>query len=277
MQNENSPSYRQMAMWAVLGVAIITAFGIGSFVQNDFSWGIVSVRPAPSITVAGYAEQDEQNQIAYFSAGLNSTNVDKDTAVSEVNSGVAEIIRLLEEFGIPKDDIQTQSVSIYRMERPPFETQAEIMMMAPDQLRATTTPSSDSPGGQDAVWQASNSLEITLREVERAGELADLLASTGATNVYGPSFSLDDREKTEEALLEAAITNAREKAEKIAASSGRRLGKIEHVVEGGSSGPVYPMYARAESAMGMGGGFDSAVEPGTTQVSKSVTVTFTLR
>ncbi len=273
MENETSRFNRQILTWAILGIAIVTAFGVGSFVQNDMSWGIVSVRPVASVTVSGYAEQDEKNQIAYYSAGVNSTNVDKDTAVSEVNTGVAEIIRLLEEFGIPKSDIQTQSVSIYRMERPPFEGDAEIMMIAPDEPRGRTP----STGDKDAVWQASNSLEITLREVDRAGELADLLASTGATNVYGPTFSLDDREKTEEALLEAAIINAREKAEKIAASSGRRLGKIEHVIEGGSSGDVYPMYARAESAMGMGGGFDSAIEPGTTQVAKTVTVTFSLR
>lgn len=268
MENENSRFNRQIVTWAILGVAIVAAFGIGSFVQNDFSWGIVSVRPAASVTVSGYAEQDEQNQIAYFSAGVNATDPDKDTAVAEVNDAMSEIIRQLEEFGIPKEDIQTQNLSIYKMERPPFED--AVLSIAPARPVPGGTESSD-----DAVWQANNSLEITLREVDRAGELADLLASTGATNVYGPRFSLDDREKTEEALLDAAIQNAREKAEKIAVSSGRRLGKVEQVIEGGSSGPVYPMYARAESAMG--GGFDAAVEPGTTQVSKSVTVTFTLR
>lgn len=258
-----------MLAWAILGVAILAAFGLGSFIGSGFNWGVVAVRQAPSITVSGFAEQQEQNQIAYFTVGVDETDPDKNTAVEAVNSEMGSIIEQLKSFGIAEEDIQTQNLSIYKMEPPVFEART---MMAPAQPGASGVAEPSSDG---SVWQANNSLEVTLREVDRAAELADLLASTGATNVYGPRFSLDDRESTEDALLQAAIENAREKAQRIADSSGRRLGKIETVVEGASSGGVYPMFSRMEAADGLGGG--AVVEPGSTQVTKTVTVTFTLR
>jgi len=268
MDTDTSRSQRFLITWALLGVAIVAAFGIGGFVQGGFSWGVVSVRPAPSVTVSGFARQSEQNQIAFYTAGVTATDPDKELVVSQVNSNMADIIAQLESFGIDKADIQTQNLSIYKMERPPFDDAARSLM--PIELPDATNPETE------GVWQANNSLEITLRDVNRASELADLLASTNATNVYGPRFSLDEREQSEQALLDAAIQNAREKAVSIAAASGRQLGSVEQVVEGGSGGGVYPLFARGE-AVGLGGGDGAQLEPGTTEVTKTVTVTFQLQ
>src|SRR3990167_5592344 len=89
------------------------------------------------------------------------------------------------------------------------------------------------------------------------------------------SFNVDNDKsmETQKALLDAAIKDAREKASTIAQSSGRRLGKVVSVNEssmGGSYAPV--MYDRA---MGAGGG--GYVEPGTSNVTQTVTVVFELK
>jgi len=73
---------------------------------------------------------------------------------------------------------------------------------------------------------------------------------------------------TEKTLYESAMTDARERAELIASSSGRKLGKVINVVEGGSNN-YSPVYKALSS--GMGG---AELSPGTSTISKTLTVTF---
>jgi len=212
--------------------------------------------PAATITVTGEAKKDELPQIARFSASVTVTNADKQTAINEVNSSMEKIIKSVKDFGIDTQDIQTQQVSVYQT-----KDNIEIMIYPPR------------PSAKD-VWQASNSISITLRDIAKASDLADLLAASGATNVSGPNYSLDDTTQAQADLLAKAIANAREKAGKIAAASRRKLGEVITVSEG-SSGYPGPLFA--------GGGMmaeksvPTPVEPGTETVYKSVTVTFELK
>jgi uncharacterized protein YggE len=66
--------------------------------------------------------------------------------------------------------------------------------------------------------------------------------------------------------------DAREKATLIAKASGRKLGKVVTVNDGGTVSNIYPMYRSIKAADGMGGGAVS--EPGSATVSKSMTVVF---
>lgn len=219
------------------------------------NWGKISILPASTITVTGEAKQDLTSQIANFSAGVTATNIDKQTAVNEVNSAMEKIIKSVKDFGIDEKDIQTQQVSVYQTK----EDRPEIMIYPPR------------PSGKD-VWQASNSISIKLRNIDQASALTDLLQQSNATNVYGPNYSLDDTTHAQADLLSKAIANAREKAQKIAVASKRKLGKIITVSEGGTvmPGPVFRSMSVAESV-------PTPVEPGSETVYKSVTVTFELK
>lgn len=219
------------------------------------NWGKISILPASTITVTGEAKQDLTSQIANFSAGVTATNIDKQTAVNEVNSAMEKIIKSVKDFGIDEKDIQTQQVSVYQTK----EDRPEIMIYPPR------------PSGKD-VWQASNSISIKLRNIDQASALTDLLQQSNATNVYGPDYSLDDTTQAQADLLSKAIDNAREKAEKIAVASKRKLGKIITVSEGSAimPGPVFRAMSVAESV-------PTPVEPGSETVYKSVTVTFELK
>jgi len=181
-----------------------------------------------SVTVLGSADTQTQNQIASFTAGVSNVNDDKNVAIETVNDQVATLIDSVKAFGIPEGNIQTQNLNIYQQEE-----------LEPGSSRVR-------PG----QWRVSNEINIRLEEIDRASELANLLAESGATNVYGPNF----------------------KAEAIAASTGRSLGKVLNVVEAGSSNGVIPL-ARMD---GFGGG-GTPIAPGSTQVNKTLTVTFELK
>lgn len=224
-------------------IAILTAACL-LIPWEHVNWGKIAILPASTITVTGEAKQDVQNQIARFSAGVTVINPDKQTAINEVNTKMTKIIKAVKDFGINDKDIQTQTVSVNQEEEPVFaKTQ----------------------------WRATNNIDIVLRNIDQASALTDLLQSLQATNVYGPSFSVDDTSETETALLQAAIDDAREKAGIIAKASHRQLGKVLTVTEGGVSlpGPIFRMAAEPASS--------TPVEPGSAQVYQSVTVTFELK
>ena len=225
------------------------------------NWGKLELQNASTITLSGEAKEDVRSQIARFSAGVTAVGDTKEAVTDEVNRKVADIISKVKEFGIPEADIQTQNISVYKQSLQPtgYENPQTEILIYPPQPR------------QQAPWTANNSIGIILRDVDKASALADLLNQTGANQVSGPSFSLDDTSASEAKLLEEAIKDARAKDERVAEASGRKLGKIITVTEGGQSVPIY---RSLEAGVDVS---KTPVEPGSQTVFKTVTVVFELR
>lgn len=233
----------------VIGIVLSSLY---FFPWKGIRWGKIEFLPAETVTVVGTAWTKEKNQIATFSAGVSYVSDNKDEAVSVVNKKVDEIVTSLIKFGIDKSDIKTENLSVYQQEEQYWE-----------EGKQKTRP------GQ---WRVGNSVSIVLRDVDKASSLADILTKSGATNVYGPNFSLEDTKEAEASLLKDAIDDARKKAESIASSFGKKLGEVISVSETGS--PYYPVY---REGLGGSGGGGVPVEPGSVTVSKSVTVVFELK
>jgi len=185
------------------------------------NWGKLELLPGSAITVTGEAKQDLSVQIARFTAAVMAENDDKQTAIDEVNQKMAAIIKAVKDFGILEKDIQTQTIAVNQVDEQPVRLQAI-----------------PAPRTGEKQWQAINSIEVTLRDVDQASALVDLLNTTEATNISGPRFSVDDTQQTETGLLKAAIDNAREKGQVIAKASDRKLGKVLTVIEGGGYVPT---------------------------------------
>jgi uncharacterized protein YggE len=228
---------------------IILLMGLYFVPWKYVTWGRFKVSPADTISVVGEAKTTLKNQKATFSAGVNVVSDNKDTAVSDVNRKVQTIIDAVKIFGVPADDIKTQNLNVYQGEETYYEE--GIQKARPGQ------------------WRVSNTVEITLSDVDRAQALADIITKSGATTMYGPNFSIDDTTDMESELIDQALKNAREKALKVATSTGRKLGKMVNFTEGYQAVPVY----RMEGGGAAGGG---GIEAGTGTVSKTVTVTYEL-
>lgn len=210
-------------------------------------------QPPRTITVVGSAQTQKANEVATFTAGVSAVNDDKQKAVNEVNTKVTDLIQAVKKFGVAAGDIRTQNMNIYQNQETYYEGGAQKQRM-----------------GQ---WNVSNSVEMTLRDVAKASEFSDLLSQSGANNVYGPNFSLDNRPTNDAKLMQEAIADATAKAKAMAKNSGMALGKVITIQEGSDQNPV--IYSA--KGMGLGGGGGAPTEPGSTSVSKSVVVTFELR
>jgi len=226
------------------GVVVLVLIIIAAFILpwKNINWGKVRLQEE-TIVVTGESKAEQKNEVASFSAGVNVINENKETAVNEVNKKISELVALVKDFGIAEGDIQTQSATVYEQQQ--------------------------TDKSKKNYWVVNSTVEIKLRDVSKANDLTDLLNKSGANNIYGPNFTIENTADTEKTLYDSAMTDAREKAELIANSSGRKLGKVVNVVEGSNSNysPVY----KALSSTGTGG---AELEPGTSTISKTLTVTF---
>jgi uncharacterized protein YggE len=236
---------------AVLVVLFLALF----FLPIDkIRWGKISWQQSETITVTGEAKSVQKNQIATFNAGVDSVQSDKDKAIKEVNTKVEELVKAVKSFGISETEIKTQNLSVYQQEE-----------------YYTENGTQRTRKGQ---WRVNNSVEIVLKEVDRASALVTLLTSSGATNVYGPNFSFEDTSEAEKDLFKAAMTDAKEKAEMLAKASDRKVGKVVNIIEGNSTSNS-PIYG-AKMMDGMGG-TGAVVEVGSGTVSQTLTVVFELK
>ncbi len=118
-------------------------------------------------------------------------------------------------------------------------------------------------------YAATNSVSATVG-IARAGAVIDAAVEAGANQVSGPSLSRADQDDLYREALEAAVDDARARAEALAAAANVSLGGIKVIVEGGGMSPPLPYAAdalRAES---------TPIEAGKHEVSATVTVTFSI-
>ena len=240
------------------GLIILGVFLGGTllFPWKLVDWGKIRMAEEKTVTVSGYAEGVVENNVASFTASVEAFNDDKEVAVEGVNEGMSNLIEKVKKFGIDEDDIQTQRVSVYQRE---------------EYLRDDDGWSGEVREGQ---WRASNSIEITLREVDRASELATLLSEAGAVDMYGPRLTVDSqgRQIAEKKLMTEAVEDARESAEIMAEAADKKLGEVVKIAESEVSRIV-----GLESMMSSSRAGGVPIETGSSEISKSVVVVFELK
>ena len=248
-------------------ILVIGLIAITRFTNFKPHWGSLEMGATSTITVSGLAKKEQNNQIANFTAGMDSIETSKEEALNKVNEAMNQLIAKVKDFGIKEEDIQTQTASVYQeTEYVDSNTSGVTSMIYPERGDA-----------QKGDWRANNSVSIKLREVDRAEALLAILNESGANYVYGPDFSIENADLASDELLVDAVINAREKAEKIATANNQKVGKIIALTEGGVS-PIYSAYKLMAPMAGGGDevAIDANLEPGSSTTSKTVTVTFEL-
>lgn len=119
-------------------------------------------------------------------------------------------------------------------------------------------------------YTATNTVQVTVDDLELVGKLIDASTSAGSNNINGIRFTLkDDQQVRAEALREAA-QKAKANAEAIAHSLGLRVVGVVSAESEGTSGAV-PV--RETMMMMTARAAPTPVEAGTIDVHASVTVT----
>ena len=122
-------------------------------------------------------------------------------------------------------------------------------------------------------YQASNRVSVTLRDIDETGKVLDALVVAGATDLNGPSFSLDDDTSAKAQARASAMTRGRAQALEYARMAGYsdiRLLEVNETITG-NNGPMPQM--RAVSTVDVAEQ-SAPVQPGLVGTSVNITVKY---
>ncbi len=243
-----------MSRTAPASLLLASVLALGSIVMTNAN--AQSAPPAVAsadgtlLSVSARADASRVPDVASLSTGVVTQAADANAALKANSAQMAKVVATIKAAGIAERDIQTSGISIHPQYR-----------YAENQPPAITG------------YQASNTVNIKVRDIGKLGEVLDALVSSGANQVNGPNFEIDQPEAVYDEARQAALKQAQARADMYAKSLGLRVRRIVSISEGGGFQPPVPVM----KAMAMDARMESApVAPGETTLSANLDVVFEL-
>ncbi len=239
---------------AVLALALVSGAGI---LAQDVTPDAPNVDPVSGIThntimVSGVGTASGEPDVAYVEIGVETVDANLSEAFDTANAQITAVIDAIVGMGIAREDIQTTYLNVY---------QEDIY-----------DPNTGVNTGEFR-FHVQNFVRVTVRNIDQVGEVVTTGVNAGANRVTGLYFGILDQTAIASEARIAAVADARQRAEELAAAFGMQVGDVIYVQEVIGS-DVYQM------AYGRGGGMDVAqsapVEGGQLQLSIQIEAIFEL-
>jgi uncharacterized protein len=195
-----------------------------------------------SVSVTGDATIGVVPDRVAFTVGVETRSMSVSDAFRRNTEKANAVIAALKERGVKPEEIQTSRYTIDRE-------------------------------GRVAGYRVTNLVTVTRENLDDAGELLQLAVSKGANEAGGLHFLVSNERAAVLRGLEAAFTDARIKAEKLAALAGKQLGDVVCLNEHGMIAPR----ARIAESVTVSSDAMPAIEAGEQQYTFRVSATFELR
>ena len=188
------------------------------------------------IHVSGAGTASAKPDIAVLSLGVEG----QARTVAEANAiaanAIAAVLAVLRGSGVAEDDMETRAFSI----QPQYSRNRDTGVQTLTGYRVT------------------NSLIVTLRDLDAVGSIIDGAAAAGgdATRINSIAFRVEDGVALEEQARVLALQDAVAKADLFAEATGVTRGKLVFITESS-----FQQFARAESAIALDGGFAASAAP----------------
>ena len=185
----------------VLALALLAGFG--------------AMAEGAVLKVSGTGTVYMQADRASASLGVNLTGEDLGELQQRANATVAAVVEALVEAGLDEKNIATNYIYI--------------------------SPRYDYSGDTERLvgYSINNSMTITTENIDSIGTYIDAAFAAGANTFDSINFSVSDDSEARMQALELAVQDGWQKAETIAAASGKKLGNIVEIVEGSQTDYYY--------------------------------------
>lgn len=232
-----------------IAVLVAAAGALGAVLARSASQAARSGVLPRQITVVGTGEARATPDRTTVQLGVQSEAKTAREALTGNSAKMQALIDELKQAGVQEKDIQTSNFSV--------------------------SPTYSSNGRTVTGYQVNNTVAVVIRDVTRAAELLDKVVSAGANTIYGMSFGIEDPRALEDTARNAAILDARARAESMARAAGALVGNVLTIGETIGMPPPMPMSMRAAAEMKASG--MPSVEAGEQVVSAQVQITYELR
>lgn len=225
----------------ILSIAAIAALAspAAAEVAIESSGPVIQLSVSESVAV--------DPDIANLSAGVTTVAPTAVEAMRQNARQMNAVVDRIEALGIDEDDIQTSGVNL----NPEYNYNQQTQQQ---EFRG---------------YRVMNRVNIVLRDIQRTGEVLDALVASGATDLGGIGWAVDDPAPAVEQARQAAFATARQRAQNYARLSGYSDIRLLEISENVTSRPM-PMMRQmatadvAEESM--------PVRPG--QIDAGITVNF---
>lgn len=222
----------------------LTACGTSTLAQVEPS-------EARTIQVIGRSQVFTTPDIARITIGVRTEGDEAAEAVASNNAAAQAVTDMIKEMGVAEKDIQTTNFSIY--------------------LRYEYN---DRDRSSDPTYIVENSVLVTVRDLDKLGEVLDQVVGVGANSIYGVQFDVDDKTGSLAEARQAAVADARVQAEQLTQAAGVQLGAVKSInMETGYPSPVYFDQVRMDAPAEAG----VPISPGQVSVSVQVTIIYEIR
>ncbi len=201
------------------------------------------------LSVSATGQSETRPDEARFSAGVSTIAANSQEATRRNNETMAKVAAALTALGVGKDDIQTQRLTVGRIDY----------------------------GKNKGQFEASNVVEVRVRAVDRAGAAIAATTEAGANVLSGPDLRISDREAANRSAYANAYRAARARADAYAGAAGLKIARVLAIRDGidGGAPPIgYRGYAAVEVAPTVSR--EPPVSAGLTTSTVSVRVDFAL-
>jgi uncharacterized protein len=202
------------------------------------------------IAVSAEGQVAAPPDVAYVNLGVQTEGQTAQAAMQANSQAIAAVIAAVQGAGIAENKIRTVGVNV-----------------AP--ITAPSRPNEGTPP-QTVGYRATNTINVTVDDVARAGAVLDAGIGAGANLANGLSFGFKDASGLRRQALDQAARTARADADALAAALGVRISGVRLAEEqgGNTPGPL-PRVAAAPAANG-----DVPVQPGQLTVTAGVRVVY---
>ena len=218
--------------------------------------GTAAAQPR-TLNVSGNGTVYLTPNIAYITIGVHTEDPNLVTGVGKNNTQAQVLVDALKKAGIAAKDIQTSNFSVYN-----------------NNNNGQTIDKTTGQVTTNGYYAIDNSVTVTVRDLSHLGSVLNTAVGAGANNINSINFDVADKTAAMEQARQKAMANADSLANELAKTAGVTLGEIQNISYSDNS-PM-PYY-------GMGGGGASApkasvpIQPGQTQISVTVSVTYALK
>ena len=218
---------------------ILTAVMLAAIALSACGPATLVANPAPpqrTLSVTGTGTVNMIPDIAYINIGVHTEKPAAADAVAENNTQTQQVMDALKAAGVDVKDIQTSNFSIYQNTQ--FDPQT-------NQKIGTT-------------YVVDNTVNVTVRKLDKLGDLLDATVSAGANSVNSIQFDVFDKTKALKQARDLAVKDAQTQAQELSATAGISLGDVQTIsFYNNVPGPVMDTFGKG----GGGGGVAAASVP----------------
>lgn len=204
-----------------------------------------------TIVVSGTGEASAAPDIAFLNLGVEAEGATAAEALRKNSAQMEATIKSLREAGVDKKDIQTSSLNV----------------------GAKYDYSRDNAPPRIVGYQATNTVNVKLRNLDKAGSVIDKAVGVGANRLDSISFGFADPKPLMNSARKAAVADAHDRAALYAEAAGVKLGPVLTISDSPPPipGPIM-VTARLEAADAK----SVPISVGESMLSASVTIVYAI-